>query len=353
MRTDRIKDGVSVVICCYNSERLLPTTLEHISHQNVANNLSWEVIIVDNASTDQTKLIANQETRNKLKNIKFKIVDQPIQGLTAAREKGIREALFDFVVFCDDDNWLDSNYVQSVYEIMSSNSSIGVLGGKGLAISDEQFPDWFEKYHNNFAVGSQNDQSGDITNSKGWVNGAGFVIRKSVWLLIKQNGFKHLLTGREGRGQDVEMCLAVRLAGYRIWYDKRLIFKHFIWSERLTWKYFLNLSEIQHQAIPIFSAYNYILNINGNDYERPSRWFWLTQSTAIVRKLTSDYRLILKLFFKKQEYELEGNSRVRRLRHLRGELRSWLSIRSNFVSMCDDLYLLRNKIKNHNNNQSI
>jgi uncharacterized protein (DUF1919 family) len=41
-------NGVSIIICCYNSEKLLPETLKHISMQKVDNDLRWEVIIVNN-----------------------------------------------------------------------------------------------------------------------------------------------------------------------------------------------------------------------------------------------------------------------------------------------------------------
>ena len=46
--------GVSIVICCHNSAKLLPRTLEHLRAQEVDSTIPWEVIVVDNASTDNT-----------------------------------------------------------------------------------------------------------------------------------------------------------------------------------------------------------------------------------------------------------------------------------------------------------
>jgi GT2 family glycosyltransferase len=51
-RTER-PAGVSVVVCCHNSASRLPTTLHHLAAQEVPRDLGWEVIVVDNASTDR------------------------------------------------------------------------------------------------------------------------------------------------------------------------------------------------------------------------------------------------------------------------------------------------------------
>jgi len=53
------KDGISVVICCYNSASRLPATLQHIAEQSLDSEILWEIIIVDNASTDNTAEIAS------------------------------------------------------------------------------------------------------------------------------------------------------------------------------------------------------------------------------------------------------------------------------------------------------
>jgi glycosyltransferase involved in cell wall biosynthesis len=337
----QIPSGVSVVICCYNSESLLPTTIQYIAKQIVPNDIPWEVIIVDNASTDKTIEVAQREVRLNLKNIPYTIVEQPVKGLTAAREKGLECARYEVVIFCDDDNWLTDRYIDISFKIMINNATIGALGGKGEVMTDGKIPSWFATNEALYAVGSQNNFSGDITETRGWVSGAGFVIRKSAWLLMKKNGYNHLLRGRQGRGQDVEMCLAIRLAGYKIWYDDRLTFKHFIPKNRLDWKYFLNLNETQHRAIPIFSAYNHVLNLNNALYRPPSKWHWLHQSFKLFKILSSYYKVILLSLYRDIEKEQEGSWRIRYYRQLRGQLFSWLRLRSKYVGICDKLYLLK------------
>src|SRR6185437_11337360 len=100
--------GISVIICCYNSATRITPTLQHLFNQKGISLSSWEIIVVDNASTDNTceKAIEIWESFGPGKP-DFKVISEPTPGLSAARQKGINEALYDYVLFCDDDNWLD------------------------------------------------------------------------------------------------------------------------------------------------------------------------------------------------------------------------------------------------------
>ena len=69
-------------------------------------------------------------------------------------------------------------------------------------------------------------------------------MRAAAWRRVLAAGFASLLVQRPGlrsSGEDVEMCHALALAGYRIWFDERLRFQHFIPAERLTWPYLCSL----------------------------------------------------------------------------------------------------------------
>jgi len=246
--TNRIaRKGVSVVICCYNSAKLLPATLEHLSRQKTRKYVDWEVVIVNNASTDNTSEVAATEWK-KYPDCKgsLKIAYQPIPGLAAAREKGIEESKYEYIVFCDDDNWLDENFVQNVVRLMRSNSDIAIAGAETQEVCEVDPPEWFHKWKNwSYAVGEQFERPGDITWSRGFVWGAGMVLRREALEKLYGDGFKSLLTDRKGKelasGGDTEICYAMRLAGWRIWYDPELKLKHYMTAPRLKWEYFLKL----------------------------------------------------------------------------------------------------------------
>ncbi|HAH35038.1 MAG TPA: hypothetical protein DCL81_00305, partial [Algoriphagus sp.] len=91
-----------------------------------------------------------------------KVVFEPNAGLTHARQKGWRTANYDIVLFCDDDNWLCSDYLTVGYSIFKSHSKVGILGGCGEPVSEVQFPDWFAEFSHSYAVGNNGKTSGKL-----------------------------------------------------------------------------------------------------------------------------------------------------------------------------------------------
>jgi len=234
-------NGISLILCCHNSAKRLPETLKHIAAQRFIKYLAWEVIIINNNSTDSTDQTAQDVWKTLKSPAPLTVFKETKPGLSYAREKGIQVAKYDILLWCDDDNWLCNTYVETAYEVMNANPSIGALGGWCEAAFEIEKPEWFDAQAKYFAVSKQGRQSGEITNKKGCVYGAGMVLRKSHWLQLKEQGFKHLLTDRVGKqlssGGDTEYCYALRLIGYKIWYDERLYFQHFMTSQRLSLNY--------------------------------------------------------------------------------------------------------------------
>ena len=239
--------GVTIIVCCYNSAKRLPETLKHIAMQQVPDSIPWEVIVVDNASTDDTSAVAKLEWNKYKLDIPFLIVHQPNAGLSYAREKGLQVSRYDYCLFCDDDNWLYRGYVSTAYRILEERTNIGVLGGKGEAIFEHEEPTWFDKYKGFYAVGPQSElPSCSIKKSRRHVYGAGMIIRKKAYQDLQKEGFKSILSDRKGKylvsGGDTELCLAIAIKGYDIYYDERLKFKHFIPENRTTSEYLVRLA---------------------------------------------------------------------------------------------------------------
>jgi glycosyltransferase involved in cell wall biosynthesis len=242
-RSERSLPGVSVVICCYNSAPRLPLTLEHLAAQVTSNGLDWEVIIVDNGCTDNTARVARAHwTRDA---VPFRVVSESRRGLTNARMRGLNEAHHELIVFVDDDNWLADDWIQTAAELMSEKPDVGACGGQVEAACEELPPTWFEQQKPSYAVGTQGGQDGDITWSRGELWGAGLCVRKSAWQLLTECGYRSFLTDREGNalssGGDSEICLALRIAGWKLWFTPRLRMHHFIPREKLNWKYLRRL----------------------------------------------------------------------------------------------------------------
>jgi glycosyltransferase involved in cell wall biosynthesis len=234
--------GVSVIICCYNSALRLPETIRHLARQNVSPGIPWEIIIVNNNSADDTKEVAHRELAGyDWGQARYKVVDEPRAGLSYAREKGVDEAAYNYLLFCDDDNWLDAGYLQTAYDFLEVHPGYAAVGGRSEAAFEEGVvaPDWFGDYQMGYAVGPQGEE-GDIT-ARGYLWGAGVTFRKSVYKAVVNPALPSLLTDRKGNelssGGDSEMCLRFVIVGYRLYYTEKLTFAHFITENRLTIEY--------------------------------------------------------------------------------------------------------------------
>lgn len=215
--------------------------------QVVPESILWEIIVVNNASTDNTSEIAETEWRKyDHPSRKFRIVDEKEPGLSYARQKGAKEALYKYIIFCDDDNWLDSFYLFNAFNIMESDPRIGALGGKSTAVTDDlKLPEGFESVQNGFAVGPQSLHQGDVSKTC-MLWGAGMVTRTELFLKSFNTKYPSIMVGRKGEalssGEDTEFCFRLLLKGYKLFYDEKLTFIHFISKHRWSPEHIVRLS---------------------------------------------------------------------------------------------------------------
>lgn len=253
----KTKKGVSVIVCCYNSSLRLSNTLNALVNQKFDSTVPWEIIIVDNASTDDTASIAAQIWQTFNSDIILRVVHEPVPGLGHARYKGINEASYSILLFCDDDNWLAPNYVEGIFTILESDLSIAACGGMGIPVFETSEPYWFYKYAEAFALGSQeiNYEDGQLLS----LYGAGLALQKTVLDELNQLGFKPLLQDRTGKklssAGDTELSYAIVLMGYKLHCSNELKFFHFLPKERLTFNYLSNLFKAFGSDGPVRNLY--------------------------------------------------------------------------------------------------
>lgn len=232
--------GVSVVICCHNSASRIPQTLRHLQVQTGTFGIPWEVILVNNGSTDDTEAVA-QRVWAESAPVDLRIVDEPQPGLNHARLRGLMESRFEFLSLIDDDNWVAPDWVRKVFTILSTKPSVAACGGRGSAVSETAPPFWFPMFESAFAVGPQGEREGVVPKERAFLYGAGLTVRASVWRRLLADGHRMVLSDRKGNslssGGDSELCHALVLAGWKLWYDPSLTFHHFIPESRLRWDY--------------------------------------------------------------------------------------------------------------------
>ena len=322
--------SVSIVICCYNSASRLPETLNHLLVQDAPIDLKWEVILVDNASTDNTAKLAVTLWPKDL-TVPLKVVSEPKPGLTNARKRGLREAQYDLVCFVDDDNWLSPNWVRLVAEVMATHPAVGACGGQSEAVFESEPPFWFDQFQNSYAVGPQSDEGGDITWSKGHLWGAGLVLRKEAWEELIKKGFQFLLTDRKGKslssGGDCELCYALRLAGWRLWYEPNLTLRHYITDNRLTWHYLRRVQRGVGRSTLGFDPYIFAT------YYRPDQikaiggqiWLWQLFRSCYILIFRNSKTLISNF-----SYRFEGNKGILHFERIFARILELINMRSEY-----------------------
>jgi glycosyltransferase involved in cell wall biosynthesis len=288
--------GVSVIICCYNSSLRIIQTLKHLAVQKT-NDLAWEVIVVDNNCTDNTVHVVTKFVETH-PNLPLKVVTEPIPGLSYARERGVLESRFETIVFCDDDNWLDADYVHNAFNLMNSDHSIGILGGNIKAEFDGDEPAWFGEYAGGYAIGEQAKPNARILEDRKWVYGAGTVIRKELFVRLKDLSIDLMLIGRKGKklsaGDDSELCSIACILGYRVAASSSLNLKHFIPANRLKIEYARNLYKGFGASMPVIHGYEHVINTKS----KANNSDWLARIWYFAR-LISPKQLVLSVFYPK------------------------------------------------------
>jgi GT2 family glycosyltransferase len=259
-----VSAGVSFVICTRNGGSRLTPTLEHLVAQRFRKEVAREVLLVDNASTDDTCEVARRVFAASTEaRLPLRITHEPRPGNAYARARGLREAAFDYVIFVDDDNWLVPDFGQIAFDSMEEDRTIGILPAGSEAVFAAPEPPWFTAWRGAFAVGRQFAHAGDVSNASVAWRTAGLTVRRAAWRDLVDNGFAPWLKSREGGslggGEDTELCLALLLAGWRAHYDPRLSFAHWMPADRLEWRYACKLAYQGRAPNPVLAAYRRVL----------------------------------------------------------------------------------------------
>lgn len=241
--------GVSVLLCTFNGAARLPETLVCLANQHPLPSAAWEIILVDNASTDATAEIARQVWADLGSPAPLWVLQEPRSGKQFALELAVAQARYAYTCIVDDDNRIAADYLVTGYELLEGNTSIGILGGPNTATFEGEAPVWFGDFQQCYAVGPQIDYvsgqfrpllDGNVGRNVLW--GAGMFVRTAVWQALAAVGFRSLLSGRQGEnnltaGEDDELCYAALLLGFEIWYSSRLHLRHHMTAGRLTESY--------------------------------------------------------------------------------------------------------------------
>ena len=114
---------ISVILCTYNRCQSLAKTLESIAVSVLPESVEWEVVVVDNNSKDQTREVIEDFCRRNAG--RFRYIHESQQGLSHARNAGIREARGEILAFTDDDIIVDNKWLHTLTTPLTSGEWAG------------------------------------------------------------------------------------------------------------------------------------------------------------------------------------------------------------------------------------
>ena len=232
---------LSIIISTYNNATSLVRTLESVAKQDY-DKKEWECVVVNNNSTDDTaeRVSAFAEAHPELN---IRVVEEPQQGLSYARNRGIAESKGQVIAFIDDDETINEGFVSAYIDLFRNH---GAFVGSGVlkVCYDSKRPKWMSHYTekmiaNPFDLG---DEIVTVT-TKITPTGGNMAFNREVFNLY---GNFDTNLGRKGEalfgGEENDMFDRIRDLGERVFYTPHAIAYHHIADRKLTPEYFDELS---------------------------------------------------------------------------------------------------------------
>jgi glycosyltransferase involved in cell wall biosynthesis len=236
---------ISVAIPAYNGATRLPKLLDKLLTQTGVEKLNWEIIIVDNNSSDNTFEIIQDYQKIYDGKCYIRYFLETEQGAAFARIRAVREAKSQVIAFLDDDNLPAPDWLIESYNFGFEHPQAGAWSGQIHGDFEVKPPEEFERIQAFLAIREHgaNPYLFDADNLR-LPPGAALVVRKKAW---DESVPKVLfLKGRLGKsmigGEDLEPLLYLHKAGWQIWYNPTMHTYHQIPHWRLERDYLLTLA---------------------------------------------------------------------------------------------------------------
>jgi GT2 family glycosyltransferase len=202
----------------------------------------YEIVVVDNNSSDGTKNVVQEAERSFAGKLRY--VFESKQGLSCARNKGIREAKGDFAAFLDDDVIVEKNWLVELVKCIETRDP-DCIGGKVLPRWGAKKPFWLtENICMKLGLLDYGDKPFQIIDESTPVVGANFAVRRQIF---QDEGYRfETRLGRMGKklfsGEEIDLFLKLLKNKRAIWYCPSFCVYHDITGEKLKISYFLKWS---------------------------------------------------------------------------------------------------------------
>ncbi|MBQ3196583.1 MAG: glycosyltransferase [Alistipes sp.] len=233
---------LSIVIATYNRATLLLDALKSVIRQS-APAQEWECVVVNNNSSDNTSECF-AEFAGEHPEYNLRIVDEPNQGLSYARNRGIRESVGEYIAIIDDDEHIAEDFVAAYIRLFDDVPEAVAAGGPIVARYPTGRPRWMSCYTERPIANTMYFGEEVREFPRGRVPGGGnMALRRSA---IRRYGVFDTSLGYSGEsligGEECDLFERLQIADAKYFYVPTAVMYHIIPREKLTKEYFARLS---------------------------------------------------------------------------------------------------------------
>ena len=271
-----IKVDITVILCTFNRCRSLAKALDSVAASTLPESVQWDVLVVDNNSSDQTRERVEDACRRYPG--RFRYLFEVRQGKSYALNAAIQAANGEVLAFMDDDVTVEPTWLHNLYASLRDSDWSGV-GGRILAERSLSLPNWLSAENPYLlpplAIFDRGSEAAELTEPP---VGTNMAFRKSMF--VKYGDFRTDLgpcPGSEIRNEDSEFGSRLLAGGERLWYEPSAIVYHSVSDHRLrkeyllTWWFDKGRSDIRACGVPP-GAWRAISGIPLQLFLRLARW---------------------------------------------------------------------------------
>ncbi|MEL6777987.1 MAG: hormogonium polysaccharide biosynthesis glycosyltransferase HpsE [Cyanobacteria bacterium J06597_16] len=236
----------TVAIPTYNGAARLPQLLEKLRSQTGTDHFSWNILVVDNNSSDDTAAVVRRyQSASAGCTVPVSYAFEKRQGAAFARVKAMSAAPSPWVGFLDDDVVPADDWVAAAYAFGQSHPQAAAYGGQIHGDFEVEPPENFNRIKSFLALRERGDQAHRYDPDKlSLPPSASWVVQAKAW--HENVSDTPILGGRANgsmmQGDDYEPLLRMHMAGWEIWYAPEMHVAHQIPKSRLERDYLTSLS---------------------------------------------------------------------------------------------------------------
>lgn len=236
---------ISVVIATWNRGEKLAGTLGSLAGQTLPA-AEWEAVVVNNNSTDDTAEIFARFADGQGRMLNMRMVDEVRQGLSWARNRGIAETRGDIVVMIDDDEEVNSGFLEAYRDFFETHPSAMAAGGPMVARYEEGRPRWMSHYTEALTASTIDLGARIRLFPRGrYPIGGNMAFRREIFERV---GVFDTSLGRAGKallgGEEKDMFGRIAAVGGQSWWVPGAVVDHLIPPSRVTDSHFRRLSRM-------------------------------------------------------------------------------------------------------------